>query len=236
VTLSRPALANAIDLPMAHDLRAAVRRLIADDQVHVLLLEGEGRHFCGGGDVQAMAAEPAAWAGRVAESFHEAVLELHESPKAIVAGVQGAVAGGGMSLALGADIVIASPTTRFTAAWATIGLTPDGGASWLLPRIVGMRRATSMLAGQEVSGTTALDWGLVSEVVEEHEVRDRARAVAASIATGAWRALGASNRLLRTSWDCSLPQRLDEEVVSIDLLRQDNQVVLEAFVDRRTMH
>ncbi|MDQ1105409.1 enoyl-CoA hydratase-related protein [Nocardioides zeae] len=231
--LSRPAVGNAIDLASARELSSAARSLVADPEVRVVLVEAAGDHFCVGGDVRAMAEEPPSWCSEVATTVHEAVLALHEADRVVVAAVQGAAAGAGFSLVLLADLVVATPATRFIPAWSRIGLTPDGGASWLLPRAVGSQRTAAMLIGGKVlEGTEALDWGLVTELVD-NDPRPRARALAASVAQGGWRAAGATRRMARTAWDIGLPGRLVEEASAVGTARAGNGPLLEAWLPSR---
>ena len=234
VAMARPEHANAINLPLAEQLTGAVTTLLDRDDVHVLLLLGRGAHFCAGGDVRAMAAEPHEWATQVAQTMHECIRALHASTKVIVAGVQGAVAGAGLSLALASDLVVATPETRFVAAWNKVGLTPDAGASWMLPRAVGSHRAAAMLiTGREVRGPQALQWGLVTGLVAEADLQSRSHAVAAEIATDAWRAAGATRSFLRSAWDVTLASRLDDECQAIGLMRKQNQIELDQFLMSR---
>ncbi|GAA4726010.1 enoyl-CoA hydratase/isomerase family protein [Nocardioides endophyticus] len=231
ITMARPRHANAINLHVAEQLTSAVTALLDRDDVHVLLLLGRGEHFCAGGDVKAMAAEPPEWATQVARTMHECIRALHASSKVIVAGAQGAVAGAGLSLALASDLVVATPETRFVAAWHKVGLTPDAGASWLLPRAVGSHRAAAMLvAGREVRGPEALKWGLVTELAAAADLQSRSHALAAEVASGAWRAAGATRSLLRSAWDVTLPSRLGEECQTIGLMRKQNQSELDQFL------
>ncbi|GAB3071135.1 enoyl-CoA hydratase-related protein [Nocardioides zeae] len=231
--LARPEVGNALDLPTARDLSAASRSLLADPRVRVLLVQAAGDHFCVGGDVGAMAAHPPAWCTDVASAVHETVLALHDADRVVVAAVQGAAAGAGLSLALLADLVVATPTTRFVPAWGRIGLTPDGGASWLLPRAVGARRAAAMLVGGTVlDGPDALAWGVATELVDG-DPRPRARALAASVAEGGWRAAGTTRRLARTAWDVGLADRLVEEAAAVGAARARNGPLLDAWSSRR---
>jgi len=234
LTLARPESANAIDLPLARELRSVVREAVSRDDVHAIVLLGQGRHFCAGGDVDAMAREPVEWAEEVAATVHDVVLDLHRTDRVIVAGTRGAVAGAGLSLALVADLVVAAPSTRFVAAWGEIGLTPDGGASWLLPRAVGSHRAAAMiLGGRQLYGVEARDWGVVTEVAEDEAVDDRARALAAHVLRSGTRAPGPTSRLLRSSWDVSLETRLEEELQALAAARNESQPALERFHKRR---
>lgn len=231
--LARPAVGNAIDLASARELSSAARSLVAHPDVRVVLVEAAGDHFCVGGDVGAMAASPASWCTEVATAVHEAVAALHEADRVVVAAVQGAAAGAGLSLALLADLVVATPTTTFVPAWGRIGLTPDGGASWLLPRAIGSQRAAAMLVGgRTVGGDEALAWGLVSELVEG-DPRPRARTLAASVAKGGWRAAGTTRRMARAAWDVGLADRLVEEATAVGAARAQNGPLLDAWLSRR---
>lgn len=233
LTLRRPDRANAFDLATARELLDAVHTICADDDVHALLVRAEGQHFCGGGDVRAMVAEPPSWAGQVAGLVHDAILLLHMTKQVVVVGARGAVAGAGLSLSLVADLVVVAPSTRFLAAWGTIGLTPDGGATWLLPRVVGNRRAAAMvLGGREVGGSEAVDWGLATEVVEEADVDRRATEFAVAAIAVDGRVAGASRQLLQSSWDTDLPTRLDDELSAVNAARLGNQAALDRFLSR----
>lgn len=181
----------------------------------------------------AMADNPPAWCTEVATALHETVLALHDAERVVVAAVQGAAAGAGLSLALLADLVVATPATRFVPAWGRIGLTPDGGASWLLPRAVGSQRAAAMLIGGKVlDGPEALVWGLATEIVED-DPRPRARALAASVVEGGWQAAGATRRMTRAAWDVGLADRLAEEAAAVGAARARNGPLLDAWLSRR---
>jgi 2-(1,2-epoxy-1,2-dihydrophenyl)acetyl-CoA isomerase len=235
VTLDRPARGNALDLAAARRLEQVTGEVAGRRDVSVILLRAEGRHFCVGGDIHAMtrADAPAAWVREVADTTHRAIANLHTMEVVVLAAIQGAAAGAGLSLALVADLVLVTSTTSFVAAWPAIGLTPDGGASWLLPRAVGSHRAAQMmLADRRLSGQEALEWGLAHELVAEGELDSRAGVVAETVAAGAHRALGRTRQLLRRSWDVGLGTQLDLERDSIAEARRDSQEFLDAFLER----
>jgi 2-(1,2-epoxy-1,2-dihydrophenyl)acetyl-CoA isomerase len=235
VTLNRPANANAIDLEAARQLQAVVSDLVTREDIRAIVLLGRGRHFCAGGDVRTMARESPTWTEQVAAAVHEAILALHETDQVVVAGVHGAVAGAGLSLTLVSDLVVATPSTRFLAAWPEIGLTPDAGATWLLPRTVGSHRAAAMILGdREINGSEALDWGLVTELAEESQIEARSLEVAKHALRSQTRAAGVTRRLLSTSWDIDLRARLDQERDAVATARQENQAALARFLARAT--
>lgn len=235
ITLRRPERANALDLDTARELLEAVRAATAAEcNVEAILIVAAGPHFCAGGDVHAMATADSAWAGQVAGLVHEAIYLLHSTRRVVVVGARGAVAGAGLSLSLVADLVVAAPTTRFLAAWGKIGLTPDGGATWLLPRIVGVRRASSMiLGGREVSGVDSVSWGLATEMAAEREVEHRARELALATVSVSGRSAGTARHLLQSSWDTDLRLRLDEELIAVVAARNTNQPAVDRFISQQ---
>lgn len=218
VTLNRPAVSNAIDLATAHGLTQAIMRAAADDAAGVILLRGAGPRFCAGGDLVAMDAadDRQRFVAELAHAAHEAVKALDALGKPVVAAVQGAAAGIGLSLVLNADVVIAGESAVFVTAYTSVGLTPDGGLSWLLPRTIGQRRASELiLTSEPVDALRAREFGIVSQVCPDADLLPTARAAAGRLTARPTHALGAARRLVRTSWDRSLREHLDEEAKSI---------------------
>lgn len=167
IVLARPEAANTVNLTLARSLVTAVDEIGARHS-RVVILAAEGRAFCGGGDVREMAAaaDVAAYVSELADTFHDALRLLHALDAVTIAAVDGAAAGGGLGLALSADVIIAGEHARFLTAYETIGLTPDSGVSWLLPRAIGTARAAAMSTlSLLVDARTAYEWGMVAEVV-----------------------------------------------------------------------
>jgi 2-(1,2-epoxy-1,2-dihydrophenyl)acetyl-CoA isomerase len=203
IELDRPEVSNAVDLATAQALGEAVRMAGADSGVGAVLLTGAGKRFCAGGDVGSMvvAEDRAAHLLELAESLDGALQALAALPKPVVGAVQGAVAGAGIGVMLSCDVVVAEMSTKLVFAYPGIGLTPDCGVSWLLPRAVGQQRALELaLTGRVLSGQELRDWGLVTEIVET-DARQHAREVAAAMAAGPAHALGEARRLIRGSWE-----------------------------------
>lgn len=218
IVLNRPQASNAIDLPAARALADAIRRAGADAGIDVVLLRGRGARFCGGGDLAAMAAAPdrQGFLADLAASAHDAVRAMDALRKPVVAAVQGAAAGVGFSLVLGADVVVAGESTRFVTAYTSVGLTPDGGLSWLLPRAIGQRRATELiLTSEPLSAVRAVELGIASEICSDADVLSRARERAIALAARPAHALGEARRLVRASWDRGLDEHLDDEAATI---------------------
>lgn len=199
IELNRPEVANGIDMALATGLREAVASAAADDAVRVVLLTGAGKRFCGGGDIAGFVDEPDGYLQRLAEEAGAAVMGLEDMAKPVVTAVQGAVAGGGLGIMLGGDMIIAQEGTKFVFAYPAIGLTPDCGVSYLLPRTIGQQRALAFaLSGRPMSAQEAQAQGLVAEVVED--AVGRGWELAQTLAKGAAGAFGDSRRLLRASW------------------------------------
>lgn len=218
VELNRPEASNTIDLPWTEAFTSALQQVGDDDTVRVVLLTGRGRMFCAGGDLGAMDAAPdrSAYLQELADALHVGVRLLDGLDKPVVVGVHGAAAGAGLSLVLGGDLVVAGRSASFVTAYTSVGLTPDGGQSWLLPRVVGLQRALELtLTPRRLSADEAQEWGIVGRVVEDEAVADEAHALARRLADGPAVAFGRARRLLRSSYDTGLSDRLDVEARTI---------------------
>jgi 2-(1,2-epoxy-1,2-dihydrophenyl)acetyl-CoA isomerase len=212
LTLARPAALNALDKATGEELLDAITRLRDDESVRVVVLSGKGRAFSAGGDVKEMAR-----AGELPEAFFEellatlnrSILALAEMPKPVVAAVNGIAAGLGFNLALVADIRIAARGAEFTQAFLKLGLVPDGGGTFLLPRIVGWARAMELiLTARSVSSEEALRLGIVHEVVDEEVFDETVDAWARRLAEGPTAAIGRVKQLLAHSLTADLKSQL----------------------------
>lgn len=239
LVLDRPDQLNTINLHMARSLREAARTLAAADDVRVVVLEGAGRNFCGGGDLRefgAMGSELPAHLRKVTEALHEACEVLTDLDAPLVAAVRGAAAGAGLGLACLADLVIASDTAKFAFAYSAIGLTPDGGTSWTLPRIIGTRAALDLaLTNRRLDAAEALSLGLVSRVVPDSELDSEVAQVAAQLAGAATGALATTRRMFRDGATTGFAEQLQRE--SAELSRaagtDDGREGLAAFLGKR---
>ncbi|GAA2494446.1 enoyl-CoA hydratase/isomerase family protein [Terrabacter carboxydivorans] len=235
IRLTRPDAGNALDLPGAVAFRDAVAEVAsAVDRVRVVVLRSDGRLFCAGGDVRAMAAaaDRPAFVAELAGVLHASLEALRALPVPVVAVVQGAAAGAGVGLVLAADVVLAADHTTFVAAYPSVGLSPDCGVSALLPAVVGARRAALfLLTGTPVDAATALDWGLVSEVCPAETLDARAGEVVAAIAALPRQAVGEAARLVRRSGERSYAASLADEAATIARLAATTEAgdLLEAF-------
>jgi len=217
LVLSRSQAANTIDLALAAEFRDAVAEVGRSD-VRALVISGAGGTFCAGGDVREMAAadDLPGTVRRLAATFHDAVLALAELPAVIVAAVDGPAAGAGLGLALNADLIVASDRAMFLTAYEAIGLTPDSGTSLLLPRAVGLPRATAMSTlGTRLSATEAHRLGMVHEVVAPDDLLPTATATARRLAQRPQAHLPATRALYRGLDIAGYRRHLDAETAAI---------------------
>jgi 2-(1,2-epoxy-1,2-dihydrophenyl)acetyl-CoA isomerase len=217
--LNRPKVGNSIDVPLARALMEAAIECDENDDIRVVLLTGAGRLFCAGGDVGGFAASGdklPALLKELTAYLHSAVSRFSRMGKPLVVAINGPAAGAGFPLALLGDIAVAAQSAHFTVAYTAIGLSPDGGTSWLLPRLVGLRRAQELaLFNKRVSATVAVELGLITRVVADDALAAEAEAIVAQFAAAATGALGRTRNLLLSSYGTSLEEQLELEARSI---------------------
>ncbi|MDY6809123.1 enoyl-CoA hydratase/isomerase family protein [Gordonia sp. HNM0687] len=218
---------------------AALREVARGERrVGVILLKGPGANFCAGGNVRdfASAAHRPTFLREIADNFHAFINALHEAERPVVAAVKGWAAGAGMSIVTHADVAIGGPSTKMRPAYRGIGLSPDGGMTWTLPRLVGAARARQIiLTDPVIDAEKALDWGLLSEIVTDDEVDAAALAAAAKIASGPWQSDAAARALLTRSATSTLGDQLAAEARSISALSASPEGIegVDAFVAKR---
>lgn len=222
VVLADPGGVNAVDLDGGRELARVIDAAVGDPAVRVVLLRGDGRAFCVGGDIGFFAASGDELHDRLLElfdAFHPAILRLHESHKLVVVAAHGAVAGGGMGLMSAADVVLLARSTKLTLAYHALGASPDAGVSWFLPRDVGYRRAMALyLSPDPIDAARALELGIASHVVDDDVLEEEARRVAERIAAGSPAGHAATKRLMRQA----LQTPLDRQLLDEALLFADN--------------
>ncbi|TYK44443.1 enoyl-CoA hydratase/isomerase family protein [Actinomadura decatromicini] len=212
VTLNRPEVLNAVDDTVVEGMALAWREA-ADPAVRAVVLTGAGRGFCAGADLKAGRRPDAARpAGGLRATFNADMLAMAALEKPVIAAVNGPAAGFGLSLACAADLRIASHAARFVPAFADIGLVPDGGGSYYLARLLGYARAFELLTtGRRLTAAEALDWGLVTEVVEPVALVPRTLDLAARLADRPGLAVPLTKRLLAGAARAHLAEQLEEE-------------------------
>lgn len=214
--LNRPAVLNAINPAMAEGLLAHVREIAARNDVRAILLAGEGRAFCAGGDISRFQdSDPAAVIGAIIQPVHEALHLLSTLPQPSIAAVNGAAAGAGFSLALSCDLAMAADNAKFTLAYSRIGASPDGSSSYHLPRMVGLRKAKEIaLLADTIDAAEAQRLGLVNRVVPAADLEAEAMRLALRLAAGPTLAYGRTRALLEASLHRDLKGQLEAEHVA----------------------
>ncbi len=219
VTLNRPEAGNAVDMDMAQALLDVAIRCEQDDAIRCVLLSGEGRLFCAGGDLSAFRAagdKVDAFLEELATTLHAAIERFARMAKPLLVLVNGPAAGAGLSLAIAGDVVLCARSAHFTAAYGALGLTPDGGMSWMLPRLVGLRKAQEIiLTNRRVGADEAERIGLVTRMVDDERLGEEGLAMARALTDGPRAALGAARALLRDSFQTDLKSQLASEARTI---------------------
>ena len=239
ITLNRPQAGNAIDVAFAQSLLNAVAEAEADPAVRCVIVRGNGRLFCAGGDVKKLHAAGDALPELLREILtylHPAIVRLARMDKPVITAIHGPAAGAGVGLAAIGDIALAEPAAHFTLAYSRIGLTPDAGATWLLPRLIGLRRSQELaLANRRLSADEAAAIGLITRVVEQGTLMQEVEALADSFARSAGGVLGNTKRLLLAADTASIEQQLDAELEAIvqQGASAESQAGIAAFGSRR---
>jgi 2-(1,2-epoxy-1,2-dihydrophenyl)acetyl-CoA isomerase len=238
--LNRPDKGNAIDDSMAADLAEAATQIAERPDIRAVLIAGNGPNFTVGGDLGLFAGTAHEQLPnrlrRMIDSYHLAIERLTSIDAPVVAAVRGGAGGGGLGLLYVADIVVAADDARFALGYGALGLTADGGNTWFLPRMVGMRRAQELfLLNRRLTAQEALDFGLVSRLAPSDSVESEANALAATLAAGPTRAYGAVRRMLRQSFETGLSDQLEAEKESIisTSSTDDAKEGIAAFVAKR---
>ncbi len=236
IRFNRPQALNALNVALAQEFVEACRAVAADSAVRVVVLSGNGKAFMAGGDLQTMRAQPVEAVNALIPPVHEAVRLLAEMPKPVLASVHGAAAGAGMSLVLVADLALAAANTRFNFAYSEIGTSCDGGMSWSLPRLVGLRKAMEIaLLSETIDAAEALRLSLVNRVVDADRLVEETQALALRLAQREPHALAHLKRLLRASSQQDLPAQLDAEYAAfLDCARRPEfATAIDGFFARR---
>ena len=239
ITLNRPEVYNALNLAMVRELYDAVGRCDDNPAVHAVLLTGAGKAFCAGGDLKSFEAQRDDVERHVKDVtmwYHGAISRIARMRQPVIAAVNGVAAGGGMGLMMACDLALAAESARFTLAFTQAGLTPDSSSSYYLPRLVGLRRALDLtLTNRVLSAAEAEAWGLVTYVVPDGDLIERARELARRLAQGATEALGGAKRLLREGWNETLETQLarESERIAQAAAGPEGHEGITAFVEKR---
>lgn len=241
VTLNRPDSLNSFNVKMHERLREAIDTVRADDSARVLVITGAGRGFCAGQDLNDRTVSPGQERpdlGASLEHYYNPLMRsLRDLPMPVVCAVNGVAAGAGANIALACDITLAARSASFVQAFCKLGLVPDSGGTWTLPRLAGMARAKGMaLLGEKVSAEQAEAWGLIWRCVDDDRLMDETLALARHFATQPTRGLALIKQALHASADNTFEQQLNLER---DLQREagrteDYREGVAAFMEKRT--
>lgn len=219
ITLNRPDAFNAFNLKLGREIFDAALEVDEDADVRCVVITGAGKAFCGGGDVKEFVDNLPRIGTHIKELttyLHGAVSRLARADKPVIVAVNGIAAGGGFALALTGDMVIAAESAKFTMAYSKIAATPDGSSSYFLPRLVGLRRALDLyLTNRVLSAREALEWGLVTRVTPDAELKGAVDTLARELAAGPTKAFGAAKRLFHQSTWESLETQMELESQAI---------------------
>jgi len=240
LTLNRPKSLNSFTMEMHGEVREAMTRVIDDSNIRCLVITGAGRGFCAGQDLGDRAVTTAGGVPDLGESveknYNPLIRSIMNLPKPVICAVNGVAAGAGSSIALACDIVLAARSASFIQIFCKIGLVPDSGGSWNLPRTVGLARAKGLaMLGDRLPAETAQEWGLIWKCVDDDDLQDEAKKMARYFATQPTRALGRIKQLLNESGTHTLFEQTELEKVAMQELGQseDYREGVAAFFEKR---
>jgi len=243
ITLDRPDKLNSFHGAMARELQTALKTAGEDDAVRALLLTGAGRGFCAGQDLAEVlpkeGAPPLNLADIVRDSYNPVIRLLRAIEKPIVAAVNGVAAGAGANMAFACDLTLAAEKASFVQSFCQLGLVPDSGGTFILPRLVGMARATALtMLGDKLTAQQALELGLIYRVCADEALMDEARALARKLATRPTKGLGYIKRALNASWanDLDAQLELERELQGLAGQTEDYAEGVAAFLEKRKPH
>ena len=237
--LNRPDAANGLDVQLSSELAQAARHVAADRSIKAVILTGNGKFFCAGGDIKAMVDfgdEVQAGLKGIADNLHLALSEFARMSAPLIVAVNGTAAGAGFSMAIAGDLVVASENAKFTMAYTKVGLSPDGGSSYYLPRLVGLRKAQElMFTNRVLSADEAQQWGLINTVVAADQLDSEVQELAAMFADGAVGSNSGVKKLLLTTWGNNVETQmgLEAETIAANAASADGREGTAAFLEKR---
>jgi 2-(1,2-epoxy-1,2-dihydrophenyl)acetyl-CoA isomerase len=239
VKLNRPRAFNAIDRELVEAFAGQLMNLAGDPEVRGVVITGEGRAFCAGGDLKYFLSDPRGASRTIHETagyFHQAVLEIRRMPKPVIAAVNGVAAGGGFSLALACDFRVMGESALLKQGYTSAGLSLDGGGSFTLPRLVGLARALEIAAfDRPIPAPQAYEWGLATRVAPDAQVLEEALKMARELAGMSLNSFGWAKRLLTDSFDSAFEAHLERERrgLATCAAHPDGQEGMQAFLEKR---
>ncbi len=240
VTLNRPESLNAFNLKLSEDLLLCLLECEERKDVRAVVITGAGKAFCAGGDLKEMAREldkdPSQFLKKVTHSFHAAISSITRMEKPVIAAVNGVAAGAGFSLAIACDMALASEGARFTMAYARIGLVPDGSSTYMLPRLIGLKKVMELIYTSKVlSAEEAKELGLVNRVIEDQKFSSEVEKFALELAKGPTLAFGLAKRLVQLGVNETLETQMENEreLIAKASKNKDFREGLLSFLEKR---
>lgn len=240
LTLNRPDRMNSFNTKMHGEVRDALKQVKKDDSVRCLLITGNGRGFCAGQDLSDRNVDPNAEMPNLGESieknYNPLIRTLQGLEMPVICAVNGVAAGAGANIAFACDIVLAARSASFIQAFCKIGLVPDSGGTWTLPRLVGHARAMALsMLGDKISAEQAQSWGMIWQVVDDEQLKDEALSLAKRLATQPTKGLALIKRAIQSSWDNSFDEQLDLErdLQTLAGRTEDYREGVKAFMEKR---
>lgn len=239
ITLNRPDAANGINHAMSEELVDVATHCKNDNAVRAVVLTANGKFFCAGGDLREMAGygdEGSAKVKALANNLHKSISLFARMDAPLIVAVNGIAAGGGFSLSITGDLVVAADSAAFTMAYTRAGLSPDGSSSYFLPRLIGLRRAQEMaFTNNTLTAAEALEWGLINRVVASEDLLKTATEIAQGLAKGSLASHGTIKKLFLSTYNNDLEAQMDAEALGISqtLGSADGQEGMQAFLEKR---
>lgn len=239
ITLNRPDAANSLNVALARDMLSAAQQCADNPEVRAVVVTGAGKMFSAGGDVRSFAAAGdnlVATLRDILLHMHAAVACFARMDAPVIMAVNGMAAGAGFSLAITGDVVLVAESARFSMAYTGIGASPDGSATFYLPRIVGLNRARElMISNRVLSAQEALDWGIATQIIADDALQTEAMALAKKLAQGPTQAYGTVKKLLLASFENGLETQMELEAGGITRLLSgaDGKEGVSAFLEKR---
>jgi 2-(1,2-epoxy-1,2-dihydrophenyl)acetyl-CoA isomerase len=237
ITLNRPDVYNALNDEITYELQDALKAVAKDAAARVVVLTGEGKAFCSGQDLKASAATPnRSFQESLHKRYNPIIRAMRQLPKPIVCRLNGVAAGAGCSLALACDVVVAAEDAVLTEVFINIGLVPDSGSSYFLPRLVGMAKAFELCTlGSKVKATDAASWGLINRAVPADQLDDAVKTYTDYYATAPTKAIGLIKKMLQKSATATLDDMLEYEAYCQEIAGSttDHKEGVQAFLEKR---
>ncbi|HWR30560.1 MAG TPA: enoyl-CoA hydratase/isomerase family protein [Negativicutes bacterium] len=236
LTLNRPQALNAMDMVMREEIKEVLAQIVRDDEVRVVVLRANGRAFCAGGDIKTMGTSAPNAGRKRLRNVHILYKTLMTMDKPVIAAVNGYAAGSGLALACACDFRIAAKSSKFAASFINVGLVPDCGIFYNLPRLIGVAKAKEMtMLGQAFDAEKALEMGLVTNVVEDDQLDTAVNELASQLAARSPIALALNKSVMNRSFELSLDDALEYEAYAQDvcMMSQEHKELVAAFLDKK---